>query len=78
MPEQDNTPQHSQGFGPAEDSDASRQAQHSQSNDSPTDVNMNAVLARSQAQSTDQSYRNFLTNQDFRDKIMTGKLSNAG
>jgi hypothetical protein len=47
--EPDNTPQHSQGFGPAEDADATRQAQHSNANDTPTDVNCNAIVARLQA-----------------------------
>jgi len=48
MAEQDNSPQHSQGFGPAEDADATRQGQHTVSNDAPTDVNNNASLARFQ------------------------------
>jgi len=43
-----NAPQHSEGFGPAESADETRQAQHSVSNDAPTDVNVNAVVARSQ------------------------------
>lgn len=46
---QDDTPVHSQGFGAAEDADATRQAQHTTSNDAPTDVNFNAIVARSQA-----------------------------
>lgn len=41
-----------EAFGPLEDSDATRQAQHSRSNDSPTDVNNNAIIARRQAQTT--------------------------
>ncbi len=49
MPEEDNTPQHSQGFGAAESADETRQAQHTQANDTPTDVNCNAALAREQA-----------------------------
>jgi hypothetical protein len=39
-------------FGPVESADETRQAQHSVSNDAPTDVNFNAVLARQQAQTT--------------------------
>ena len=35
---QDPTPVHSQGFGPAESADETRQAQHTQANDTPTDV----------------------------------------
>jgi hypothetical protein len=48
MAEQDNTPEHSQGFGPAENADETRQAQHQAANDTPTDVNPNASLARMQ------------------------------
>ena len=40
-------------FGPVESADETRQAQHSISNDAPTDVNFNAVMARKQAQTTD-------------------------
>lgn len=39
-------------FGPVESADETRQAQHSVSNDAPTDVNFNAVIARQQAQTT--------------------------
>jgi len=46
---QDPTPVHSQGFGAAEDSDATRQAQQQVANDAPVDVNPNAVIAREQA-----------------------------
>lgn len=66
---QDQTPQHSQAFGPAENADETRQAQHSQSNDTPTDVNMNAVVARSQALTVDIAGKAFASNQDRRDKI---------
>lgn len=61
MPEQMNPgdPRHSEGFGPAEDSDATRQSQHSVSNDAPTDVNMNAIIARSQALTHDIAGKDF-------------------
>lgn len=51
MPEavQDQTPQHSQGYGPAEEADATRQAQQQAANDVPVDVNPNAIIARTQA-----------------------------
>lgn len=52
QPTAGNDPVHSSAFGPIEDADATRQAQHSRSNDSPTDVNNNAALARVQAQTT--------------------------
>jgi hypothetical protein len=40
-------------YGPVEDADSTRQAQHGMTNDTPTDVNFNAVMARKQAQTTD-------------------------
>jgi hypothetical protein len=39
-------------YGPVEDADTTRQAQHTFSNDVPTDVNNNAALARRQASTT--------------------------
>jgi len=50
MPEavQDQTPQHSQGYGPAEQADETRQAQQQAANDVPVDVNPNAMAARTQ------------------------------
>ena len=45
-------PEHSEGYGAAEHADDTRQAQHDRSNDSPTDVNNNASLARFQALTT--------------------------
>ena len=46
-------------FGPVESADETRQAQHSVSNDAPTDVNFNAVMARKQAQTTDNAGSEF-------------------
>ena len=66
MPEQDNTPVHSQGFGAAENSDDTRQAQHTVSNDAPTDVNFNAVVARSQALTVDIAGKGFVAAQERR------------
>lgn len=56
---QDPTPVHSQGFGAAEDSDATRQAQHQMANDFPVDVNCNAVVAREQAATLALMGKNF-------------------
>jgi len=56
---QDPSPSHSNAFGAAEDADATRQAQHTQANDSPTDVNNNAILARSQALTVDLAGKEF-------------------
>lgn len=43
------TPVATMGFGARESADETRQAQQSVSNDAPTDVNMNAIIAREQA-----------------------------
>lgn len=48
VPTSANNPAHSSAFGPIENADETRQAQHSQSNDTPTDVNPNAVMVRLQ------------------------------
>lgn len=56
---QDPSPSHSNAFGAAEDSDATRQAQHTRANDSPTDVNNNAIMARSQALTIDLAGKEF-------------------
>lgn len=74
MANTENEPSPTGPFGPQESSDETRQAQHTYSNDTPTDVNINAVVARNQASTFDAAMRNFTTNQDFRDKIMAGKL----
>lgn len=66
MSEQDNTPTHSQGFGAAENSDDTRQAQHSLSNDTPCDVNLNAVFARAQALTVAIAGRGFVAGQERR------------
>ncbi len=66
MPEQDQTPQHSQGFGPAESADETRQAQHQLANDAPVDVNFNALVARSQALTVDIAGKGFVAAQERR------------
>ena len=66
------TPEHSEGFGPAENSDDTRQAQHSVSNDAPTDVNFNAIVARSQALTVDIAGKSFQAASDRR-TIMAAK-----
>jgi hypothetical protein len=53
------TPSRFDPFGPAANADETRQAQHSNSNDSPTDVNLNAVVARSQALTVDIAGKNY-------------------
>jgi len=62
MPESEPT----RAFGPVENSDETRQAQHSVSNDAPTDVNFNAVVARSQALTVDLVGKGFGASADRR------------
>lgn len=45
----DPNPRATPGFGAREDADATRQAQHQNANDTPVDVNPNAIVARLQA-----------------------------
>jgi hypothetical protein len=56
-------------FGPFNDADATRQAQHMNANDAPVDVNSNAALARSQALTLDLAGKAYASNQDRRDKL---------
>ena len=59
----------SNAFGPVENADETRQAQHMTANDAPVDVNNNAALARSQALTTDVLGKSFAANSDRRDKL---------
>jgi len=63
------TPPSTFGYGPREDADTTRQAQHTVANDAPTDVNFNAIVARSQALTVDVLGKSFSANADRRDKI---------
>ena len=65
----DPTPEHSNAFGPAENADETRQAQHTNANDTPTDVNINAVVAREQAGTFALMGKNFEANADRRNKV---------
>ena len=78
MSETTGTPPYSEptrGFGAIEDADTTRQAQHSNANDTPTDVNPNAVVARSQALTFDIAGKNYEAGADRRrilaDAILT-------
>jgi hypothetical protein len=66
---QDQTPVATMGFGAREDADSSRQAQHMEANDAPVDVNLNAIVARSQALTFDALGKSFAANEDFRQKL---------
>ena len=69
------TPVATMGFGARESADETRQAQQSVSNDAPTDVNMNAIVARSQALTFDVAGKNFEANGDFRQKLQDRVLA---
>lgn len=71
-----NSPLFTRAFGTSEDVSSTRQAQHSQSNDTPTDVNMNAVVARAQAGTLVRMGESFEANADRRNKIADDKYAN--
>jgi hypothetical protein len=52
-------------YGPGAAADDTRQAQQTQSNDTPTDVNCNAVIAREQAATLTLMGKNFESNANF-------------
>jgi hypothetical protein len=66
------------GFGPRESADETRQAQHTQSNDTPTDVNLNAVIGREQAGTFTLMGKNFEANADRRNKIADMIMARLG
>lgn len=76
MPEiiADSDPNRMNPFGPGAAADETRQAQQSFSNDTPTDVNFNAVVARSQALTVDGMGKGFASNLDRRDKIADQRM----
>lgn len=61
-------------FDQADSTSETAQAQHMQANDAPVDVNLNAVVARSQALTIDALGKGFAANQDRRDKIADAGL----
>lgn len=61
-------------YGPGANADETRQAQHMEANDAPVDVNLNAVIARSQALTVDIGGKNFEANADLRQKIADFKF----
>jgi len=54
------------GFPHGANADETRQAQHTTSNDTPTDVNFNAIVARSQALTVDALGKQFAAAADRR------------
>jgi hypothetical protein len=61
-------------YGPNANADDTRQAQQTNSNDTPTDVNFNAVVARSQALTVDFGGKNYESNGDLRQKYADAKF----
>ena len=81
MSETTGTPPYSdptRAYGPVETADDTRQAQQSFSNDTPTDVNFNAVVARSQALTVDILGKVFTGNADRREKIADAQMPLGG
>lgn len=72
------TPVATMGFGAREDADETRQAQHMEANDAPVDVNLNAIVARSQALTFDALGKSFTANEDFRQKVQDRFLAKVG
>lgn len=75
---QDQTPVATMGFGARESADETRQAQQSFSNDTPTDVNFNAAVARSQVLTVDIAGKEFASNSDTRQKLQDQFLGRLG
>lgn len=69
-----NTPSRFDPYGPNALADETRQAQMSISNDAPTDVNFNAITARSQSLTVDIAGKEFTANSDLRQKIADAKF----
>jgi hypothetical protein len=59
----------SNAYGPVENADDTRQAQQQLANDTPVDVNMNAIIAREQGSTLTLMGKNFEANADRRNKI---------
>ncbi len=53
-------------YGPVEQADDTRQAQQSFANDTPTDINFNAIVARSQSLTVEEAGRGFVAAQERR------------
>lgn len=68
MVEDPNAPKY-EPFGALANADETRQAQHQFANDEPTDVNVNAVVARSQVLTIDALGKNYESNADRRNKL---------
>jgi hypothetical protein len=77
MPNEAEAPQRWDPFGPQANADETRQAQHSNANDAPTDVNCNAIVARSQALTVDIAGKDYQANADLRQKYADTKFGKS-
>jgi hypothetical protein len=68
------TPSRFDPYGPNALADETRQAQMMNANDAPVDVNMNAVVARSQTLTFDIAGKNYESNADLRQKFADSKF----
>ena len=70
-----NTPSRFDPYGPNALADETRQAQMMNANDAPVDVNLNAVVARSQTLTFDVAGKNYESNADLRQKYADSKFA---
>ena len=71
------TPSRFDPYSPTANADETRQAQHMAANDTPLDVNLNAIVARSQALTFDIAGKNFEANGDLRQKYADTKFGKS-
>ena len=69
------TPSRFDPYGPNALADETRQAQMVVANDAPVDVNLNAVVARSQTLTFDIAGKNYEANGDLRQKVADYKFA---
>lgn len=78
--QQDPTPAATKGFGARENSDDTRQAQHSVSNDAPTDVNLNACYGRNYAETASRradAFERGTARHEMLAETLVGKMASA-
>lgn len=76
-PNEAQAPNRTGPFSPSDNADETRQAQHSFTNDTPTDVNFNAIVARSQALTVDMAGKNYEAEANLRSMYATNKFGKA-
>ena len=73
--EDDEMSEPTRAYGPVEQTDETRQAQHQIVNDAPVDVNPNAIIARSQALTVDALGKGFVAAQERRQILADKEIS---